>query len=103
MNPTYRPGAQRSDKLRAADDLGRSATNEATAVRAPIHLPCWGHIAQPRDLCRLRRDATPLDMARADRADAYERLPLAAVAELDAAVARQDLGHRLARGFFLKK
>ena len=41
-NPAYRFGAQQADELRAVDDLKKSITNEATAVRGPINLPPRG-------------------------------------------------------------
>ena len=41
-NPAYRFVAQQSDELRAVDDLKKSITGEATAVRGPTNLPLRG-------------------------------------------------------------
>ena len=38
-NPAFRFGVQQGQKLRAVDDLKRSATNDATFVATPINLP----------------------------------------------------------------
>ena len=83
-SPAFRLGAQQFDKFRAAGDLKGSLTNEAVAVRAPINLPLWDHIAQLRDLFRLRGDGRPVDMAKAEHADDYKRLPLLKSDELGA-------------------
>ena len=45
-NPAFRFGVQQGQKLRAVDDLKRSATNDATFVATPMNLPSWDHIAQ---------------------------------------------------------
>ena len=42
-NPASRFGVQKGSKLRAADDLKRSQTNRAAAVKTPVNLPTWGH------------------------------------------------------------
>ena len=44
-NPAFRFGAQQGEKLRAVDNLKRSQTDRATAIRTPVNLPIWGHFA----------------------------------------------------------
>ena len=51
-NTAYRFRAQQAEKLRAADDLKRSSTNEATAIHTPIDLASWDDLAQLCDLIR---------------------------------------------------
>ena len=85
-NPAFRFGVQQGSKLRAVDDLKRSATNDATFVSTPINLPSWGHIAQICALYYLKGDRRPLAMAKADHADAYKQLPATTEDELAAAV-----------------
>ena len=89
-NPAFRFGAQQGQKLRAVDDLKRSATNDATFVATPINLPSWGHIAQMCALYYLRGDRRPLALAKADHADAYKQLPVTTKDELAAAVTLKD-------------
>ena len=72
-SPAFRFGVQQGSKLRAVDDLKRSATNDATFVSTPINLPSWDHIAQMCVLHYLKGDRRPLAMAKADHADAYEQ------------------------------
>ena len=79
-------------------DLKRSPANSATAVRPPIDLPSWGHVAQLRDLSRFRRDSRPLASAEADRAHAHRQLPLLEKDELPVVVSLQRPGHQLSYG-----
>ena len=90
-NPAFRFGVQQGEKLRAVDDLKRSATNEATFVATPINLPSWDHIAQMCSLYYLKGDRRPLAIAKADHADAYKQLPVATKDELAAVVTLKDL------------
>ena len=85
-NPAVRFGAQQGSKLRAVDDLERSATNDATFASTPINLPSWDHIAQMCALFYLKGNRLPLAMAKADHADAYKQLPAATKDELAAVV-----------------
>ena len=39
VNPAFRFGVQQEEKLRAVDDLKRSQTNRAAAIRNPVNLP----------------------------------------------------------------
>ena len=75
-NPGFRFGVQQGLKLRAVDDLKRSATNDATFVSTPINLPSWDHIAQMCALYYLKGDRRPLAMAKAAHADTYRQLPV---------------------------
>ena len=90
-NPAFRFGAQQGKKLRAVDDLKRSATNDATFVATPINLPSRDHVAQMCALYYLKGDRRPLAMAKADRADAYKQLPVTTEDELAAVVTLKDL------------
>ena len=75
-NPAFRFGAQQLDKLRAVDDLKRSATNAATLIKTPINLPSWDHLAQICLLFDQSGESRLLAIAKADRADASTQLPL---------------------------
>ena len=44
-NIAFRFGVEQTDKLRGCDDLKDSLTNTACAIRTPIALPGWRHIA----------------------------------------------------------
>ena len=99
VDQAYRPGALQTDKSRGVGNLKRRSTNEAAAARAPINLPSWGHLAQLRDIYRFRRESRHFTMAKADHADAYKRLPLAAEAELAAVASLRNPGGRLLFGF----
>ena len=90
-NPAFRFGVQQGEKLRAVDDLKRSATNDATSVATPINLPSWDHIAQMCALYYLKGYRRPLAMAKADHADAYKQLPVTTKDELAAVVTLKDL------------
>ena len=74
-------------------------TNEATAAYAPINRPSWDHIAQLCGLFRFRGDSGPLDMQRADDADAFKRLPSAKAGELASVASLQNPISRMAHGF----
>ena len=63
MNPAYRFGVQQADKFRAADDVRRSMTDEAAAIRPPVNLPSRGHLAQMRMLFVSEGEGRPLAMA----------------------------------------
>ena len=45
VNPAFRFGVQQGEKLRAVDDLKRSQTNRAAAIRTPVNLPTWDHFS----------------------------------------------------------
>ena len=80
----HRSWAQQSDRSRAANDRKGSLTKEAAAVYAPINLPPWHPIAHLCDLFHFRGESRPLAIAKADRDDAYKRLPLMEAGELPA-------------------
>ena len=73
--PTYRPGAQQSDKVRAVDDLNGRSTNEAAAVHAPINLPSWNHLASITKKLRERGLSAKLGLAKTDHTGPDKQLP----------------------------
>ena len=99
VNPASRFGAQQADVLRFVDDFKRSSTNEATSVRAPIHLPSLDHIAQLPDLSRLQGDGGPLALANLDHADAYWQFLSAKADGKSAAASLQNPMDWMAYGF----
>ena len=99
MNPACRFSAQQVGKLRSADDLKRSSTNEAAFVKTPVNLPSWGHIAQRSMLFDRGGELRPLAMAKADNADAYKQLPIKRADELAVVVALRNPPDGMRRGF----
>ena len=85
-NPAFRCGIQQGPKLRAVDDLKKSAANDATFVSTPINSPSWNHKAQMRVPFHLKGGRRPLAMATADHADAYKQLPVSTKDEPAAAI-----------------
>ena len=75
-NPAFRFGVQQGDKLRAVDDLKRSQTNRAAAVRTPVNLPTWDHFSAVIRSFQERGLSENLAMAKADHRDAYKQLPV---------------------------
>ena len=90
MNPAYLCGILQADELWAVGDLKKSMTNEAIAIKAPINLPSWTHLAQICMLFVSEQEERPLAMATADRAGAYKRLPPLEKDELAAAATLQN-------------
>ena len=99
VNPAYRSGVRQGEELRAVDDLKRSATNKATAARAPIDLPSWDHITQTCEPYSRKGGRRPLGMAKADHADACRQLPLREEAQLTAVVTLQRPRRQARYGF----
>ena len=89
-NPDFRFGDQQVDKLRAGYDARRSSAGEATLVKAPSYFPSWDHGALMRMLFDKKGEVRPLAMAKADHADAYEKLPLEREDGLAAAVSLKN-------------
>ena len=99
VNPAYPLGVQQSDKFRAADDLRRSLTNEATPTQTPTSLPSWGHLAQMCALFVSEGALQPLSSAKADHADTYKQLPLLEEGELAVVVTLKNLSDGFWFGF----
>ena len=75
-NPAFRFGVQQGTKLRAVDDLKRSQTNRAAAVRTPVNLPTWDHFSAVIRSFHEKGMSENLAMAKADHRDAYKQLPV---------------------------
>ena len=74
MNYAFRLGVSRGIKLRARDDLKHPLTNLSCAVRTPIKLSSWGHLAE---ICRRVAPASQdWRFSKADHESAYKQLPL---------------------------
>ena len=100
--PAYRFGVEQTSTLRAADDLKRSSTNEATAILTPINLSSWDHVAQICTFFRAEGETRPSAMAKAGRADAYKQLPMEELDELAAAITLKQPRKKKRFGFIPK-
>ena len=71
----FRLGVEQGDEIRAGDDTRLNFVNLHCAVRTPIKLPKWGHIAHMcLDIRNFRHTEAFLN---SDREAAYKQLPLA--------------------------
>ena len=85
FNVTFRFGVEQAAKLRACDDLKHGLTNTACAVRTPIQLVSWGHLAQ---LCRRSCESSRgWALLKADHVAAYKQLPLVPAGQAEAIIA----------------
>ena len=73
-NIAFRFGAQQAGKLRGCDDLRDSLTNTACAVRSPITLPGWDHIAAAARI--LNTTLCDWSFGKVDHQSAYKALPI---------------------------
>ena len=101
-NPAYRFGVQQVDKLRAVNDLKKSLTRGATAIKTPINPPSWGQFVQMRTLFFSEGEARPLSLAKADHADLHKQRPVLRKDELAAVVTLKDPPDVLRYRFVLK-
>ena len=98
-NPAFRFGVQQGDKLRAVDDLKRSQTNRAAAVRTPVNLPTWDHFSAVIRSFQERGLSENLAMAKADHRDAYKQLPVRDDHKMFAVVTLKEPDSGEMRGF----
>ena len=92
-------GPNKGAKLRAVDDLKRSQTNRAAAIRIPVNLLKWIHISAATGTFQESGAKRNLAMAKADHKDAYKQLPVKNDHRLPAAVTLQDPESGVLRGF----
>ena len=102
VNPAFRFGVQQGEKLRAVDDLKRSQTNRAAAIRTPVNLPTWDHFSAVIRTFQEAKMSEGLAMAKADHRDAYKQLPVRKDQECFAIVTLRDPTSGKLRGFIPK-
>ena len=73
-NIAFRFGCEQTDKLRGCGDLKDSLTNTACAIRTPITLPGWDHIAAAARILADRRCSW--SFGKVDHKAAYKALPI---------------------------
>ena len=73
-NIAFRLGVEQADKLRGCDDLKDSLNNTACAVRTPITLPGWDHIAAATRI--LAGCKCAWSFGKVDHKAAYKALPI---------------------------
>ena len=102
VNPAFRFGVQQGGKLRAEDDLKRSQTNRAAAIRTPVNLPTRDHFSAVIRIFEEAKMSEGSAMAKADHRDAYKQLPVRSDQECFARVALEDPASGKMRGFAQK-